>query len=331
MGLRVPVGPAAAARRIVWAIAVLIALAASAGAQTAPPDNLEALRQRALDLVNEARAAQGLSQLELGAALDEAAQSHARDMLRRGYFSHNSPEGRNVQDRYVAAGGSKWELVEENIARCEGCEPPVTAATIEWLQQGWMHSPEHKANILRQGLTRFGFGIASDKQQGLYAVQTFAGPGVPRGAGEISQTGTAPAALSGKEMTASALRLINEAREPADAHPLHASAALDQAAQNLLPDPKADAPTLDLDGDIFAKLPPGERDQWRALSVVAGTCGGCGAVPTAADIRFFREQWLDNPQYKRRLLDPNTTAIGFAMQANGSGRKTAVLVLGTAR
>ena len=68
-----------------------------------------------------------------------------------------------------------------------------------------------------------------------------------------------------------------------------------------------------------------------SLSVVAGACGGCGAYPTAADIRSFRNRWLDEPRYKQRLLDPNATAMGFAMQASGAGRKTAALVLGTAR
>jgi uncharacterized protein YkwD len=297
-------------------------------ARAEAPDNLQALRQRALELVNQARAAHGLSQLELGRDLDEAAQSHAQDMLRRGYFSHTSPEGKDVQDRYVAAGGSRWELVEENIAKCEGCAPPVTEATVEWLQEGWMNSPEHRENILRPGLSRFGFGIAAEEGKGLYAVQTFAGPGTPR---EAVQGNAQNAALSQAEVTARATELVNEARRQAKVGDLRASPALGEAARNLLPNPKADTAALDVGGNLFEALPAGERGKWRSLSVVAGACGGCGAYPTEADIRFFRDQWLDSPQYKQRLLDPNATAMGFAMRADGTGRKTAILVLGTAR
>jgi uncharacterized protein YkwD len=284
------------------------------------------LRQKALELVNQARAAHGLSRLEPGPDLDAAALSHAQDMLRRDYFSHISPDGGNVQDRYVAAGGSRWELVAENIAKCDGCAPPVTEATVEWLQEGWMNSPEHRENILRRGLTRFGFGIAVDAAKGLDAVQTFAGPGTPRGAGQdAAQTG----ALNRQEIAARATDLLNEARRRAGMGDLHTSPALGEAARNLLPDPNADAGPLTVGENPFEALPEGERGKWRSLSVVAGACGGCGAEPTAADIRFFRDQWLDNPQYKQRLLDPNATAIGFAMRASGGGRKTAVLVLGT--
>lgn len=306
------------------ALCLLIAVPAKA----ASPDNLQALRQQALELVNRARAAHGLSRLELGRDLDEAAQAHAQDMLRRGYFSHTSPEGKNVQDRYIAAGGSRWELVAENIAKCDNCAPQVTDATVEWLQEGWMNSPEHRANILRPGLTRFGFGIAADAQQGLYAVQTFAGPGTPRGADRAEGK---PAALSGDEIAARAADLVNAARRRADLGDLRASPALNDAARNLLPDPKADAKALDIGSDPFGALPAGERGKWRSLAVVAGACGGCGVYPTEADIRSFRDQWLDNPQYKQRLLDPNATSMGFAMQADGSGRKTAVLVIGSAR
>lgn len=315
-----------AACRIVRGLAISVVLCLWAAARAQAPDHLEALRQQALELVNRARAEHGLSRLELGPALDKAAQSHAQDMLRRSYFSHTSPEGGTVQDRYVAAGGSRWELVAENIAKCDGCAPPVMPATVEWLQDGWMNSPEHRENILRKGLTRFGFGIATEAGKGLYAVQTFAGPGTPRGAGR-DEAQARP--LSRQDIAARAVELVNEVRRKAGIGDLRASPALAEAARNLLPDPNSDAASLDIGGNLFEALPEGERGKWRSLSVVSGACGGCGADPTEADIRFFRDQWLDNPKYKQQLLDPNATAMGFAMQANGSGRKDAVLVLGS--
>ena len=314
---------------MVWVVTVIVALCtlpAAIPARAETPDNLPALRQQALELVNQARTAHGLSPLELGRNLNEAAQSHAQDMLQRSYFSHISPGGANVQDRYITAGGSRSELAAENIARCEGCA--ATAARIERLQEGWMNSTGHRENILREGLTRFGFGIATDAQGGLYAVQTFAGPGTPRG---TDQNEARAAAMNEEEISARATELINEARRQAKVGDLRASPALSEAAGNLLPDPNADQATLNIGRNLSEALPTGEHGKWRSLSVVAGTCGGCGARLTESDISSFRDQWLDNPQYEQRLLDPNATAMGFAMQASGTGRKTALLILGAAR
>jgi uncharacterized protein YkwD len=97
-------------------------------------------------------------------------------MLRRHYYAHETPEGKNPRDRFLAAGGSPSSLVEENIARCAGCPVPPEAAAVDSLQRSWMNSPEHRENILARGIDRMGFGIAGD-QGALYAVQDFAGPG----------------------------------------------------------------------------------------------------------------------------------------------------------
>ena len=59
-----------------------------------------------------------------GPTLDKAAQAHAEDMLQRHYYAHETPEGKDPRDRFLAAGGSPSSLVEENIARCAGCPVP---------------------------------------------------------------------------------------------------------------------------------------------------------------------------------------------------------------
>lgn len=69
----------------------------------------------------------------------------------------------------------------------------------------------------------------------------------------------------------------------------------------------------------------------QGVAVVLGACGGCGAEPAAADLRFFRDQWLDSAQYRASLLDPRATHLGFAITANGEGAKTAMAVMGTER
>ena len=303
----------------VGAVLVLYALASAEAAETG---DLQRLRERALELVNAERKKRSLTPLQLGEDLNEAALAHARDMFERNYYAHASPEGDTVQDRYIAAGGSRWELVAENIARCTGCDPPPTIASVERLHEGWMNSLPHRENILAEGLKAFGFGIVVDDKQGLYAVQTFAGPGKPRGleAGETAE------ALSDDAQRAAALELINRARRQAGVPALEASEALADAARGMLP--SRDSESLRLQGDIYEALPAGQRAAWRAVSVLAGACGGCGTEPTRADIRAFRKQWMDHPQQHEVLLDPKFTHLGFALQTNGRGKKAAVAVLG---
>jgi uncharacterized protein YkwD len=156
--------------------AVLVGIVDSSSA--AETSDLTELRSEALELVNEAREQHGLPALQSCPELDRAAQAHADDMLNRHYFDHVSPEGKTVFDRYVAAGGSRWRLVAENIGRCATCKGPPRVADVTRLQDGWMRSASHRENILSRGVTQFGFGMAAAADRGLYAVQSFAGPGI---------------------------------------------------------------------------------------------------------------------------------------------------------
>jgi uncharacterized protein YkwD len=290
-------------------------------------DSLDALRAMALDLVNEDRRQHGLAPLEADPALAKATQRHAEDMLSRGYFAHESPEGKTVLDRFVAAGGSRWRKVAENIGRCTGCGSTATAEDVRRFETGWMHSEPHRANILDPGLQSFGYGIAAgnDRQ---YAVQTFAGPGGPRDleAGQKAQT------LPEDKRTEAALALINGKRQAENAPPLEASAALAEAAGTLLErlTEGAEGPAArQLGGDaLLDALPDGQRQRWRELAVIVGVCGGCGERPTLADLRFFVGKWMENPDYRARLLDSDFTHLGFALSADGQGRKTALAMFG---
>jgi uncharacterized protein YkwD len=291
-------------------------------AQTAPPaDDIETIQARALEIVNQTRQEHGLPPLALEGKLNVAAQAHADDMFTRRYYDHASPEGRTARDRYIDAGGSKWRLVGENIARCEGCRPPRRVSVLNRLHQGWMESPDHRANILRKGLTHFGFGMVVDEERVLYAVQTFAGPGLPRGL----RPDEAATPLPDEEQARQALHLFNLARAQSGRPPLEFSPALNQAAQALLPDEHLE--DFDLESRQEA-LTRAERRQWQSISVLSATCGGCGVVPTAADVRNFARQWLDDPGYQQALLDPRITHVGFAIATSGEGMKVALAVLG---
>lgn len=288
------------------------------------PTDIAVLRGQALSLVNESRRAAGLEPLGLGEDAVEAAQAHADDMFRRDYYAHESPEGETVQDRYIDAGGSTWHLVAENIARCIGCPPPATETTVADLHAGWMDSPGHRENILARGLSTFGFGLTIGAEEGMYAVQTFAGPGLPRGLAPDEE----PVPLDEAEQRERALGAVNRARARQDLPALQLEAALSEAATALLPAPQQEEFTLSGSEDLFAALPEDQGQGWASLSVLAAACGGCGTVPAAADIRQFVRDWLDDPTYRTSLFDPQATHLGFALQPNGEGRKIAVLVLG---
>ncbi|MFC0201117.1 CAP domain-containing protein [Paracoccus rhizosphaerae] len=279
----------------------------------------EALNQRALDLVNQARQDQGLETLTAGADLDEAARVHAEDMLDRNYYAHESPEGEDVRDRYLTAGGSEWELVAENIARCVGCDIPADIARVEAFQEGWMNSPGHRANILAEGLERFGFATASGGQT-VYAVQTFAGPGTSRG----DEPGQPVDAQAAAEI---ALDRINAIRQDEDLEPLQLEPSLQQTAAALVPEDLRSFALTDM-GSLREALPEEARRDWQRIMTIGGTCGGCGTRPVAGDVETFVSDWLAaGSPYRDQILQQGLTHAGMVLRTDGKGRKVALLLL----
>lgn len=321
-----PLRIASRRRRVVpRALAAVWLLTAALPAGAADTGDLEALRAEARSLVNAERRDAGLPPLESTEILNRAAQRHAEDMLERGYYGHESPEGETVEDRYRALGGSRWELVAENIGECRNCETPPTLERVRDFQRGWMQSRRHRENILRRGLDGFGFGIVAGDDGRVLAVQTFAGPGMPRAPSSEEQSRR----LRGPEIAQQALRAVNGERESAGLPPLSGSRDLDEAASGLLPE-GGGMPFEGAGGTL--RLPPGfDARQWRSLQSLAGVCGGCGTVPTAADLRYFTDRWMKSEEYRDALLARDASHLGFAMRADGSGRKVAVALIGTAR
>lgn len=296
---------------------LLLLLAGLLGLIAAPAwsqaDDLGAL---ALRLVNEARAEEGLPALERGSRLDEAARAHARDMLEQGYYAHRSPEGQGPRDRFLATGGGRGSLVAENIARCEGCPTPPGPARARSFHRGWMQSPGHRENVLAEGLARFGFGLASGDDTTL-AVQVFAGPGTPPHAAP----GEEPEQVDRDEAEAEALDAVNAARAERDLPPLEPSEDLRAAASAADREAEFGEDGLRLPADPFALLPE-EAEGWRSLAVSAETCTGCGAHRVRGDAAHFAEGLAAGGG------GGDFTHLGFALDADGTGRKTAVAVFG---
>lgn len=122
------------------------------------------LEDQMVELLNKERVKMGLGSLRLENSLREAARSHSEDMFKKGYFSHYSPEGRNVADR-VGEVGVKFLVVGENLAY---------APSLELAHRGLMGSPGHRANILSPDYGRVGVGVANGGEYGVMFVQVFA-------------------------------------------------------------------------------------------------------------------------------------------------------------
>ena len=88
-------------------------------------------------------------------------------MARRRYFAHESPNGDRAGDR-VRDAGYRWKHYGENIARGVDSSYEVV--------DGWMHSPEHRENILDCTLHQMGVGLAIAGDDTPYWVQDFATP-----------------------------------------------------------------------------------------------------------------------------------------------------------
>jgi uncharacterized protein YkwD len=154
---------------VIAAIAGLAVFAAPSAAQANPtacqsshlspsPENVRQVEQTVLCLLNAERTRRGLPRLRDNARLETAADRHSKDMVRRGFFAHDTPAGSSPSDRIRAAGylkGARGWSVGENIAYGTG-----SYATPQSIVKGWMNSAGHKRNILHRSFEEIGVGVA---------------------------------------------------------------------------------------------------------------------------------------------------------------------------
>ena len=126
---------------------------------------LSAQEQQALTLLNNDRAKYGLAALKSNSQLTRLAENYAKDMISRGFFAHNNPEGQTPFDRMSQAGIS-YRTAGENLA----INSSVTAA-----EAAFMNSSGHRANILNSSYTEVGIGVVQSSSGSVYVVQEFIG------------------------------------------------------------------------------------------------------------------------------------------------------------
>lgn len=123
----------------------------------------EAAESEMFRLVNEERRERGISELTLRSELVPVARAHATDMWERQYFSHVSPDGKDVGDRLDEA-KVDYFLAGENLA---------LAPTVQTAHTGLMNSEGHRANILEPEFHRMGIGVVDNGIYGKMFVEIF--------------------------------------------------------------------------------------------------------------------------------------------------------------
>lgn len=99
-------------------------------------DPVPAAVERLVQAVNRARAGRGLSAVVPTQELAAAAMAHGRDMVARGFFAHQSPDGKDAGDR-AHRQNYRYRQIGENLAA--GDADPMDVV------QGWTDSPGHAA------------------------------------------------------------------------------------------------------------------------------------------------------------------------------------------
>ncbi len=129
----------------------------------ADPSQPEVTTLEMMAETNADRVAQGLGALKWDAALAKAAQAHAQRMAGESELSHQYPGEADLVTR-AGQQGAHFRSVAENVAL--GPSPQA-------IEQEWMNSAPHRANILDPRMNVIGIGIVQ-KGGSYYAVEDFA-------------------------------------------------------------------------------------------------------------------------------------------------------------
>ncbi|MBQ3076531.1 MAG: CAP domain-containing protein [Clostridia bacterium] len=123
------------------------------------------LVDKVVELVNKARAEEGLEPVTLDPALRKAAQIRAKECV--GTFSHTRPDG-TVCSTVLQEVGIPRTYFGENVA--------TGHKTAELVVERWLASEGHRANILNPAFTRMGVGMeknVGNRYQGYAWAQLF--------------------------------------------------------------------------------------------------------------------------------------------------------------
>jgi hypothetical protein len=106
--------------------------------------------EKVIELTNASRAEVGESDLAVNSKLSRAAEAKAEDMIANNYFSHTSPTGTTPWS-WIQKKNYDYIYAGENLA--------MDFHSAEKMEDAWMASPTHRANILNQNYHEVGTAV----------------------------------------------------------------------------------------------------------------------------------------------------------------------------
>jgi hypothetical protein len=170
-----------------------------------------------VDLTNNARTSNNEEALTRSQILDTVAKLKAEDMASFGYFAHTSPSGVTPWYWFDKAGYS-FVYAGENLA--------IDFTESVDVENAWLNSPTHKANIMSAHFTEIGIATVDGLYQGrptTYVVQEFGTP-------IVAQKNTTPPAV--------------EVKPKENVNPIKPKPSTLPAVVALAPDVKGEATTI---------------------------------------------------------------------------------------
>ncbi len=126
---------------------------------------------------NEDRAARGLAPVQSNPLLTQAALFHAQQMVEHNDISHGFAGEPDLSERGSSA-GVHFSLITENVAEAQSADV---------IHDLWMHSPDHRANLLDPEVNAVGIAVI-DHDGAAFAVEDFAATVTPLSLEEQERT-----------------------------------------------------------------------------------------------------------------------------------------------
>jgi hypothetical protein len=115
------------------------------------------VKDKVVELTNKSRTEKGEKTLQENVKLSKAAEDKAADMVEKSYFSHNSPAGLTPW-HWIDKEQYDYDYAGENLA--------MDFLSSEKMQQAWLDSPTHRANILNEKYREIGVAVKKGKING---------------------------------------------------------------------------------------------------------------------------------------------------------------------
>lgn len=127
-------------------------------------DDIKALENEVIRLVNAERAKRGLQTLTANWQLSRVARYKSQDMIDKNYFDHQSPTY-----------GSPFVMIDNFGIKCSAAGENIAygARTAQEVMDMWMNSYGHRSNILSPAYNQIGVGVAKKSNGTLYWTQMF--------------------------------------------------------------------------------------------------------------------------------------------------------------